>query len=72
MFRQLGHIFEPFFVMFRELKGKKEAAPVVFLERKDKICAKNNKTFSSGLPLFRGLSKVYLGIRAKCRIFAHF
>jgi hypothetical protein len=74
MFRQLGQIFEPFCVMFRELKGKKEAASVMSLKRKkDKItCAKNNKTFSSGLSMFRGLSKEYLGLMAKCRIFAHF
>jgi hypothetical protein len=72
IFRQLGQIFEPFCVIFRELKGKKEAAPVVFLKRKDKICAKNNETFSSGLSVFRGLSEVYLGVRAKCHIFPRF
>jgi hypothetical protein len=59
-------------MMFRELKGKKEAASIMLLRRKDKICAKNNRTLSSGLSLFRGLSEVYLGLCAKCRIFAHF
>jgi len=74
IFRQLGQIFEPFCVMFRELKRKKRSSPCQVSEKKRraKICAKINKTFSSGLSVFRGLSKVYLGLRAKCRIFAHF
>jgi hypothetical protein len=72
IFRQLGHIFETFCVMFRELKGKIEAAPVMFLKGKDKICAKNGTMFSSGLSVFRGLSKVYLGLWAKCLFLANF
>jgi hypothetical protein len=66
--------------MFQELKGGKEAVPIMFLKRKEKEekeRKEKRKTLkilklSLGAVSFSESSQVYLGLRAKCRIFAQF
>jgi hypothetical protein len=55
---------------FQGAEWEKRSSPHHLSEKK--MCAKNSETFSSGLSVFRGLSEVYLGLRAKCHMFAHF